>query len=109
MKQTKVATVNVDRNPQVGDVLKINNKNLVVVSAGRDVSEDRARGDSYFVDYFDTINEADLGFANPNIQHFILEGGSMGKANAKLVRHDEIELVRSRKLQTETVVTYNLK
>lgn len=108
MKQTKLATITVDRNPAAGDVLKIAGKNEVVVAAGRHIDRDQLRGDSYHVDYFDTIFESELSKDNPRVKHYILPGGSMGKDKAKLIEHKDIELIRTGKLKTETVVRYML-
>lgn len=109
MKQTKLASITVARNPAKGDVIKISGKpEEVVVQAGRDSSRDENRGDSYQVDYFDTIAKSDLKKDNPRVKHYILKGGSMGKAKAKLVDHNDIELVTSGKLKVETLVRYEL-
>lgn len=109
MKQTKLATIDVGRNPAKGDVIKVSGKvEEVVVDAGRHISRDDTRGESYHVDYFDTIVKTDLLKGNPRVKHYILKGGSMGKDKAKLVDHKDIELVGGGKLKTETLIRYAL-
>ncbi len=99
------------RNPVVGDLIKVkgSRSTLVVVETKQDVSEDRARGDAYYGQTFDTIGFDHVGdrtSSNPKVKKFYLNTSSMGYSDRTCVALSDIELVGFSEVRKHVEVTY---
>ena len=105
MSFNPLATVN------VGDIVRVAGKRglALVVRSNKNVSEDRARGDSYSVDEFDAVKfdatHVRGSILNPKVAQYYFTDGSMRGAGTGIARSDVV-VVGTSKVATKTVVEY---
>jgi len=95
---------------RVGNVVKINKKEHVVVDAKVDVSEDKMRGDSYYAYQFKTISREDFdaGKENPKEKVWTIKDiSSMHGPNEIL--SSKIEITDQVKIAKKVTTVYKPK
>lgn len=94
-----------------GDLIRIDGKRGMglVVRAETQVSEDRARGDSYSVDEFDIVkfdgNSSRGALVAPKVVSYYFNDGSMRSKGEGLDRH-QVKIVGSAKLKIKVTTEY---
>lgn len=98
---------NMEKHVNVGNVLKIDKKSLVVVESNIEVSEDRIRGDSYSRQQFKTISLADFNESkeNPNEKVWTIKDLSSMHGDNEIIS-TKIEIVDQVKLVKTVKTTY---
>ena len=91
----------------IGDIIKINNKQLVIVDTDKQIGEDGLRGDSYYRTYFKTItlDNFSAGKENPKETEWTITNLScMNGPNP--IKTDDISIVGHTNIKKNMVTTY---
>ncbi|MBC7475663.1 MAG: hypothetical protein H7263_15360 [Candidatus Sericytochromatia bacterium] len=96
-----------EKNINIGNVLRIDKKSYVVVDSNIEVSEDRLRGDSYSCHQFETISLDDFNESKEDPKEklwTIKDISSMHGVNE--IMFNKIEIIDQVKLVKTTKTTY---